>query len=110
MFEAVDVKRAVTNLPGQHLLTLGNSIINLDDVSEILRDPQPPSYKVVFIFKNGREREFVYETRSEHSFALRFLDHCIESNLLSLQLTSECYAKWNQYRIDEIDNRTKPQQ
>jgi len=107
MFEAVDVTREVVNLPGQRLLTFRNSIINLDDVSEILRDPKAPNYKIVFIFKNGREREYSYETRAEHSLALNWLDHSIEKNLLRLELTSDCFAKWDRYRIDEINLLSK---
>jgi hypothetical protein len=107
MFEAVDVKQEVVNLPGQQLLTFGNSIINLGDVSEILRDPQAPNYKIVFIFKSGREREYSYDTRAEHSWALRWLDHCIEKNLLRLELTSECFAKWDRYRLDEVNLLSK---
>lgn len=103
MFEASEVKSEVANLPNQRLLHFGESIFNLDDVSEILRFSED-AHKIVFIFKNGREREFSYQTLSCHSFALTRLDHCIQKNLLSLELTSDCYAKWDGYRLAALDS------
>jgi hypothetical protein len=102
MFEESEVKQEVVNLPNQRLLHFGESIFNLDDVSEILRFTKDTN-KIVFVFKNGREREFSYDTLSCHSFALKRLDHCIQRNLLLLKLTSDCHAKWEGYRLDAIN-------
>lgn len=103
MFEESDVEEEVVNLPNRYLLQFGNIIFNLEDVSEILKHPDRKR-EIHFIFKNGRERIFAYTSRSEHSFALRYIDHCIQKNLFDLKLTSDCYGKWDKYRRDEPGN------
>lgn len=101
MFSEAEIQNEFLNLPNRRLLHFGQSIINLEHVSEILRSDG--ERKIVFYFTNGRRRAYPYETQSSYSFALHILDHCIEKNLLRLKLTPACYAKWEGYRVAEID-------
>ena len=102
MFEESEVEEEFVNLPNRYLLLFGNTIFNLEDVSEILRHPEL-KHEIIFIFKNGRERKFSYNSRTDHSFALRCLDHSIRKNLFDFKLTADCHRKWDNYRREEVD-------
>ncbi|GGU53632.1 hypothetical protein GCM10009504_08010 [Pseudomonas laurentiana] len=102
MVKAVDVKTQRPNQPGQTLLMFWNSVINLQHVAEIDSITEE-KYAIVFRFADGRERVFTYGSQSEHSLGVQTLHYCLENNLMSVELTEDCYMKWAGYRREEAD-------
>ena len=101
MFETGEIKAETPNVGGARLFWFSNNIINLEHVIEIDTKSNSGGYSIIFKFIDGTERLYSYKLQAEFSLSWKTILHCLKKNLFSLELTSECYSKWAEYRVRE---------